>query len=275
MSVIVDTYHKCKCANPERLVLFVSGKMASFLSDDAHEVSRLLGEPISYSRTTWCHCVTFGVQRVPEIFARLTALGRKITGLRREDKPPRKWLPFSFERPPDISKLDFAHKFAYVDALDELKNGRRETDWIWFAFPRMTGSWDSSGDRGLRTLCESRLVLKQKTIANHIREMANVLLNFKGTDIVEVLGSEGAIHTMASATLFAITAKSKDDRTLFGAVLDRLFGGKRDGETINSIRRELKSPRDDTPSDIALSDNDESIVVHAAYHQPRQPKPST
>ena len=40
------------------------------------------------------------------------------------------------------------------------------------------------------------------------------------------------------------------DEERFAFVLNRFFDGKRDEETVEVIRRELASPRDDTPRDL-------------------------
>ena len=226
----MDTFKKFKGKYPDRLILFESGRRVSFVSSDAREVSRLLGEPVCHSPIYKCDEVFFDILALPEVLVRLGVLKQKFVALRRGTKPPRKWVPFSLEASPDLSKFTFAHQVAYYDALAELKEGKKETDWAWFVFPRMEGPWDSSKghDRGLQTLRESRLFLKRKLLADHLRESANALLDCKEKDIINILGLAGSLHARASATLFALTAKDKTDRDLFQKILDRFFNGEFD-----------------------------------------------
>ena len=255
MSAIVDTYRKLKRQHPDRLVLLETGKVALFLCEDAEDVSRLLAEPISTQHVIGRPAVVIPQARLNEVLARLTALGHRFVGARRTGESKAKWVKFSFESPSDISKFEFAHKVAYVDALDEIRNGRMETPWEWFAFPRLRTASDTDGEaeRTLRTLRESRFVLDRKAVGTHVREMASVLLAGKKS-AEDIFGVEAAHHVKASATLFALTAKNQDDRDLFAQVIRRFFGGEYDAATTVAIATELDSPRDDTPRDLVKSD---------------------
>ena len=268
MSVIVDTYRKAKRKYPDRLVLFEAGLTTLFILEDARTVSRLLGEPLSLSAVFGCEAVTFGKPRVPEIVSRLDALKYKLVAFQREDRPPHRWLSVSLESSPDLSRLTFASNVAYEDALAELKAGKMETNWLWFAFPRMDGKWNAqNGDgHGFRTLRESRLFLKRKALAARLREMVGVLLSNHGKTADEIFGATGALHLKASATLFALTAKAADDREAFALVLQRFFDGSQDEETVEAIRKELETRRDDTPKDLALLDG--SITVLTSFNPP-------
>ena len=255
MSVIVDTYRKLKRQHPDRLVLFETGKVALFLCEDAEDVSRLLAEPISTQHVIGRPAVVFAQGKLEEVLARLTALGRRFVGARRSGESKARWVEFSFESPSDILKIEFAHKVAYEDALDEIRDGRMETSWDWFAFPRLRTASDTDDEAGhtLRTLRESRLVLSRKAVAAHVREMASVLLAGKKS-AEDIFGVEAARHVKASATLFALTAKDQGDRDLFAQVIKRFFGGEYDAATTVAIAAELDSPRDDTPRDLVKSD---------------------
>jgi uncharacterized protein (DUF1810 family) len=266
VSVILDVYRKAKRRNPDRLVLFESGRMLSFVDADALEVSRLLGEPHGFSTDCDCEIVDIAKPRLNEIASRLELLGRKLVAFRRDARPPRKWTPFSLETPPDVSNIEFASEVAFEDAIKEMENGKMETCWAWFAFPRMTGSWDMSADRrrGLKTLRESRVVLKRKKLGANLRRIADSLLAHAGTSVEAIFGIEGALHVRASATLFALTAKEKADRERYAAILDTFFGGEKDKPTVDAVVAELESPRDDTPRDLMLTDGPERVAVRTA-----------
>jgi len=265
MSAIVDQFLKQKKKRPDRLVLFESGSSALFACKDAEEVSSLLGLPISMSLILGHPAVTFTLAKLPEVLTRLSALGRKVVAFRRTGKERDCWEECSLESPPDISKIEFAHKVAFFDALDELKHGKMETAWAWFAFPRLRGTAEANADSGrtFRTLRESRVAMKHKLVAPHIREIATMLLG-RRESAEEIFGSEAETQVKASATLFALTAKESGDRELFSAVLKRFFGGGFDAATVAAIAAELDAPRDDTPRDLFKSDTPGGVSVRGA-----------
>ena len=266
MSTILDVYRKAKRRNPDRLVLFESGSTLSFVDADALEVARLLGEPHGFSTECSCETVTIGKPRLKEIVRRLEAVGRNLVALRKSPKPPWKWTRFSLEAPPDVSDIEFASQVAFDDAFKEMENGKMETLWAWFAFPRMTGEWDASADRrrGLKTLRESRIVLKRKELGANLRRIADSLLAHAGTPVETIFGIRDALHVKASATLFALTAKEKADRERYSAILKTFFGGERDEPTVDAVVAELESPRDDTPRDLMLTNGPERVAVRTA-----------
>ena len=122
-----------------------------------------------------------------------------------------------------------------------------ESNWMWFIFPRM-----AQDEHGFRTLRESRMFFKRKRLASRTRECVGVLLSHQGKSAEAMFGASGASHLKASATLFAMTAQDANDKEQFALVLNRFFGGERDEETVGAIKRELESPRDDTPKDLLM-----------------------
>ena len=247
MSMIVDTFRKSKRKLPNHLVLFESGLVAWFILEDAHEVSRLLGEPLTKDANMGCEVVSFALARVQEVVSKLVLLNRNLVAFKREDAPPRRWIAISLESQADISKMEFASDVAHEDALAELKEGKMESNWMWFTFPRM-----AQDEHGFRTLRESRLFFKRKRLAARTRECVGVLLSHQGKSAEGMFGVEGASHLKASATLFALTAQDANDKEQFALVLNRFFGGEQDEETVETIKRELEFPRDDTPKDLFM-----------------------
>ena len=227
--------------------------MAFFVSSDAREVSSLLGEPLS--KSDGYDKLEFHIRRLDEVLGRLALLNHKCVGLKREDAPPRRWIPFSLDPPSDISTFTTDHHDLFAYAIDGLKSGKVDVECVWFLFPRMVGGWlveSVDGKKGLHYLRESRLVLQRKPIGDNLREAANAFLKFKKTSFGKI-GAKCATHIKASATLFALTAKDEEDRELYQSILAKFFGGEQDEETILAIERELDAPRNDTPRDLLFT----------------------
>jgi uncharacterized protein (DUF1810 family) len=118
----------------------------------------------------------------------------------------------------------------YERALSELRAGRKESHWMWFVFPQLDGLGRSPTARryAIRTLDEARAYLAHPVLGDRLRECAAALLELEGESAEEVLGDIDAIKLRSSMTLFA---RAAPDEHLFGAVLERYFGGRSDQQT--------------------------------------------
>ena len=74
------------------------------------------------------------------------------------------------------------HEMDYELALREIKNGRKETHWMWYIFPQITG-------------------LGMSETAKYY-EITNALLALDTNDPVEIFGNIDALKLKSSMTLF-------------------------------------------------------------------------
>ena len=122
----------------------------------------------------------------------------------------------------------------YETALTEIRNGKKESHWIWFVLPQLRGLGHSYNSTyyGLNGLEEARLFLNHPILNAHLREIVDVLLSLPTNDPESIFGKLDALKLKSSMTLF--DAVSPND--IFAQTLDKYFNGQRDNSTIRFLQ---------------------------------------
>lgn len=123
----------------------------------------------------------------------------------------------------------------YDQALTELRRGRKTSHWMWFVFPQLAGLGRSSMARryAIGSLAEAQAYLAHPVLGARLRACASTLLGLDHSAAEDVFGGIDAVKLASSMTLFELAAPQE---TLFGAVLDRCCGGRRDSTTQQTVR---------------------------------------
>ena len=118
----------------------------------------------------------------------------------------------------------------YDRALQELRDGRKTSHWMWFVFPQIAGLGSSPMAQryAISSLDEARAYLAHPVLGDRLRESARALTGLGTNDPGEVLGGIDALKLRSSMTLFA---RAAPDEPLFAQVLDQYFGGAADDAT--------------------------------------------
>jgi uncharacterized protein (DUF1810 family) len=115
-----------------------------------------------------------------------------------------------------------AQRGVFDQALSELRAGRKQSHWMWFVFPQLSGLGRSSTAifYGLRSLDEARAYLAHDLLGPRLRQAAEALLPWAGkTSAGEVFGPTDAMKLRSSLTLF----DAAEPGTVFGRVLAAFF----------------------------------------------------
>jgi uncharacterized protein (DUF1810 family) len=117
----------------------------------------------------------------------------------------------------------------YEQAYEELRRGNKQTHWMWFVFPQLTGLGQSATSRhfAIGSLEEARAYLAHPVLGERLRECARLVAE-TAEPAEAVFGSLDARKLHSSMTLFA---RADPDEPAFPAVLERHFGGRPDGAT--------------------------------------------
>ena len=142
------------------------------------------------------------------------------------DSGPAGALPFDADR--FLRAQDDAG--TYVQALTELRRGRKVSHWMWFVFPQLAGLGRSSTARhyALASADQARAYLAHPVLGSRLRECATVVAGLEGVTAEEVFGGIDAVKLRSSMTLFARVAP---EEPVFADVLTRYFGGASDPAT--------------------------------------------
>lgn len=138
----------------------------------------------------------------------------------------------------NLERFRKAQRNAYSDALEEIRNGHKESHWMWYIFPQVKGLGFTETSRFYAISCldEAKEYLKDESLRNHLLEISTALLDLPVSDAYAVMGSPDDKKLRSSMTLFA-TAEPECD--VFQQVLDKFFDGKKDQMTMD-ILEDLK-----------------------------------
>ena len=129
-----------------------------------------------------------------------------------------------------------AQESYYTDALEEIKQGYKQSHWIWFIFPQMRGLGRSpmAENYGITSIEEARAYMENPTLKNHLIEISTALLQHKGKSTAyEILGKLDAMKVCSSMTLFDQVMPN----TIFAEVIDAFYNGERDEMTLELIKQ--------------------------------------
>jgi uncharacterized protein (DUF1810 family) len=118
---------------------------------------------------------------------------------------------------------------SYVEALRELREGRKRTHWIWWVFPQLAGLGlsDTSRHYAISGLDEARAYLADPVLGPRLREATTAMLEHADRSAREVLGGDD-VKLRSCLTLFA---RAAPDDELFGHAIDIFFAGVGDAQT--------------------------------------------
>ena len=137
----------------------------------------------------------------------------------------------------DINALERfvkAQTNTYEVAMNEIKNGKKRTHWMWFIFPQLRGLGMSSISRyyGLENFDEAKAYLTHPVLSGRLYELCGELLKHKDKTALEIFGDIDEMKLKSSMTLFALTS---EDYTIFDEVLECFFDGEMDEVTVKII----------------------------------------
>ena len=134
----------------------------------------------------------------------------------------------------NLDRFKKAQTRDYATALSEIKNGRKESHWMWYIFPQLKGLGFSSMAEfyGIDGLSEAKAYIADDLLRGRLVEISEELLSLPSSDVREVMGYPDDLKLKSCMTLFMEAAPEID---VFGKVLEKFFGGEKDLKTIDEI----------------------------------------
>ena len=122
----------------------------------------------------------------------------------------------------------------YETALKEIKNGEKESHWMWYIFPQLRGLGESemSYFYGINGIEEAKAFLAHPTLSARLIEISTALLEHKDKPIEDIMGYIDDMKLKSSMTLFALAS---EEDSIFHQVLDLFFDGEMDQQTIKLL----------------------------------------
>jgi uncharacterized protein (DUF1810 family) len=118
----------------------------------------------------------------------------------------------------------------YERALAELRKGHKQSHWMWYVFPQISGLGHSLTSKAfaIASLEEAKAYLRHPVLGARLLECTRVVAGTDGASAEEIFGAVDALKLRSSMTLFM---RAASDEPLFGLVLDRYFDGSPDPVT--------------------------------------------
>ncbi len=137
--------------------------------------------------------------------------------------------------PHDLQRFVDAQEPVYARVVEELRAGRKQSHWMWFVFPQVSGLGHSAMARryAIRSVEEARAYLTHPVLGPRLRECtALVVAAEKHATLAEIFGHPDDLKFCSSMTLFA---HASPHDAIFREALDECFGGKPDAETLSRL----------------------------------------
>lgn len=134
----------------------------------------------------------------------------------------------------DIRRFVDAHRQIYASALSEIRNGKKQSHWMWYIFPQLRGLGHSRNSNyyGIADRDEALMFLHEPTLGRNLCEITMEMLAIDDKPIEEILGEIDALKFRSSMTLF----DSVYPDYIFSEALKKYYGGKADELTLKMLK---------------------------------------
>ena len=130
----------------------------------------------------------------------------------------------------DLERFLWAQDGVIDQVLEELRQGRKTSHWMWFVFPQVVGLGHSATAQryAIRSLDEACAYLAHPTLGARLRDCCRLLLSHRDTAPEEILGVVDALKLRSCMTLF----QAASSEPVFDEVLDAFYQGQPDSMTL-------------------------------------------
>ncbi|WP_281631511.1 DUF1810 domain-containing protein [Flavobacterium luteolum] len=132
-----------------------------------------------------------------------------------------------------------AQKDLYHQALDEIKDGKKLSHWMWFVFPQIRGLGftDYNVYYGIKDLYEAEQYLCDPVLGKRLVEITNAAFSLEGNTALEIFGRPDSRKLKSCMTLFS---QLQNTDPIFQKVLDKYYDGLHDEKTISILASQKK-----------------------------------
>ena len=150
----------------------------------------------------------------------------------------------------DLIRFVVAQAQVYHQVVEELTDGRKQTHWMWFIFPQLSGLGHSAMAQryAIRDMDQARRYLADPILGNRLRHGVSLMVRHKGKSALEILGSPDDFKFRSCLTLFCEAASDKSDRSLFAEALQQFYNGEPDPRTLELLGRLTRSRKSENSS---------------------------
>ena len=121
----------------------------------------------------------------------------------------------------------------YPRVVTELRQGRKQSHWMWFVFPQLAGLGHSTMAQrfAIASAEEAAAYLEHAVLGRRLRECTALVYEVEGRTITEILGSPDDLKFCSSMTLFGAVSGENE----FADAIAKFYGGTRDRRTLSLL----------------------------------------
>ncbi len=135
----------------------------------------------------------------------------------------------------DLQRFVDAQAPAYQHVVAELRQGRKQSHWMWFIFPQLAGLGHSAMARrfAIASREEALAYLGHGVLGPRLRECTALANAVNGRTIQEILGSPDDLKFCSSMTLFGAVSSDPE----FADAIGKFYDGTPDRKTLDLLAR--------------------------------------
>jgi uncharacterized protein (DUF1810 family) len=143
--------------------------------------------------------------------------------------------------PFDLDRFVQAQELVYSRVVAELSDGRKQSHWMWFIFPQVTGLGFSAMSQryAITSREEAEAYIAHPVLGPHLIECTGLVLAVKDRTINAILGAPDDAKFRSSMTLFAAVS----DKPIFVEAIAKYFADGRDPATLDILARLDRAPQ--------------------------------
>ena len=136
----------------------------------------------------------------------------------------------------DLERCYKAQEYDYETALSEIRNGRKESHWMWYIFPQITGLGRSTTAEyyAIKSKEEAKGYIEDPVLGKRLIEISQALFQIESDDAEMVMGWPDNLKLRSCMTLFAEVAP---EQPVFRNVLEKFYDGEMDGKTLDILKK--------------------------------------
>ena len=135
----------------------------------------------------------------------------------------------------DLQRFVDAQAPVYSRVIAELRQGQKQSHWMWYIFPQLAGLGNSAMAQrfALRSREEATAYLGHGVLGPRLRQCTALVNAVAGRTIREILGSPDDLKFRSSMTLFGAVSPEPE----FTAAIAKFYGGVSDPRTLDLLAR--------------------------------------
>jgi uncharacterized protein (DUF1810 family) len=127
-----------------------------------------------------------------------------------------------------------AQRGVYAQAEQELRDGRKESHWMWYIFPQIKGLGQSAMAQkyAISSVAEATEYLNHPELGKRLRKCTELVTAINGRSIEDIFGYPDHLKFHSSMTLFA---HATNDNQIFLDALGKYYRSEFDQQTIERL----------------------------------------